>query len=653
MNYKKIIAAFCLACLYLSAGAAINLPKVSIAGQEFYVYETRKGDSMYGIAKRYGWNIDRLMEMNPTLAKKMTKGAKVYFPVASDDATEVAAPVEFSAESYPVIQHVVKKGDSVYSIARMYDVPVETIYLYNPDSKYGVKRGSVITIPQEAATINDGDRFLYYAIRQGDSLQSIADTYNTSVEQLMRDNKGVSDNNFSTGDLLRISVNSNKDAMVTKEVDKTVLDHVETYKAGKDDTWESVAQKTGTDPEQLKSMNPDTEMKKNARIEVPVFETSHIVTEVVPTDDRLNMPGGLHDIYSDVHGLNNSDTAASEVRVALLIEDAQSKRDNEFTRGALLAIDRLKQSPYKIEFKIMQDRRSDTDSVAAVRTMTKDLDDFQPDLVVTTYEKNFPLWLANYGETNGIEIVNSFDVKSDLYLENPSIIHLLTPSAYFSEAVAEWEKETFGNYKLIMAGKKDPDDAFAEAIIAKSPGKVETLAVEALAEKKLTDWDRYLIYGYCTSRDDVAALLNAIATLKEENPLADVKVMGRLNWITYADAMKEQFAKADVYFPSRFFFDHVSAEGRKFISDYSAVFGHGPIRAFPTYAVAGYDITNYFVESLASNEGDFNEISPERNELQTPINLQRVGNWGGLFNPSAYIIHYPAYGDVEKILIRR
>lgn len=634
--------------------ADVNLPKVTVAGQEFYVYELKKGDSLYGISNRFGWNVDRLMEINPSLVRKLSKGSKVYFPVDDEIADNYEAPVDFSSDSYPVIQHVVKKGDSVYSIAKMYDVPVDKIYLYNPDTKYRLKRGSVVTIPQEPKDINDGSRFLFYAIRPGDSLNSIADTYNTSVEQIMRDNKGVSHSNFEAGDLLRLSVNSKRNDIVTQTVDETRLAHVDSYKAEKDDTWESVARKTNSDAEQLREMNEGTELKKNARIDVPVFATTHAERDVVAEDERENSPEGMIDIYNDVHNIVRDDSAsAASVSVAVLIEDPQSKRDNEFVRGALLAIDRLKNSPYQIRFKLLQDRTAAADSLHAVKALLDSLKSFSPDLVVTTCEKNFPNWLAEYGEDNGVEIVNSFDVKSELYMQNPAVIHLLTPSSYFSEAVAEWFSSTFPDHKLLAAGKKDADDAYAEAILARVSEAPASVDAETLAEMKLDDFGRYLIYCYPTSKDEVTAILNAVASLKEANPLASVKVMGRPNWITFADDHKSLFASADIYFPSRFFFDHNSPDARKFIADYTSYFGHGPIKAFPTYAASGFDIMSYFIENLASNEGDFNASVGEKEELQTPINLQRMGNWGGFFNPSAYVIHYQPYGDVEKILIKK
>ncbi len=649
---KSIFVTFVVSLLCFSVDAQVNLPTVNIAGQDFYVYESKKGDSLYGISNKFGWNVDRLTELNPTLVKRLSKGSKVYYPVVVNADADIKEPIVFSADSYPVIQHIVKKGDSVYAISKMYGVPVELIYSYNPDSKYGLKRGSVITIPQEPKAINEGSSFLFYAIRPGDTLNSIADTYNSSVEQLMRDNKGISNSNFETGDVLRVRVNSKQQQFVTEMVDETKMSHVDSYTAVKNDTWESVAQKTGADIDDLREFNAGTELKKNAHIDVPVVVTSQVQTTVEVHDEREDSHEGLLDIYKDVHMISDLDSVGEKsVSVAFVIENPKSKRDNEFVRGALMAIDKKKLSPFKIKFKLLLDNHTSADSVKVVSSLVDSLDIFKPDVVISTYEKNFPVWLAQYGEDNGVEIVNSFDVKNEFYLENPSMIQLLSPSGYFSEAVAEWENSAFSDYKIILAGKKDADDAFAAAILSKSSDSPASVDAESLQQMTLDDWGHYLIYGYPTSKNDVAALLKAVETLKENNPLASIKVMGRPNWITFADNLKEQFAKVDVYFPSRFFFDHTGEDGKKFIADYSEVFGHGPIRSFPTYAAAGFDIMNYFMDNLAYNESDFNKNNNQAKELQSPITLQRVGNWGGFFNPSAYIIRYNPFGEIEKIII--
>ena len=108
---KKYILSVAMAmCVFFSASAAgkdKNLPKVNIAGSEYYMYEVKKGDSKYGIANRFGWNIDRLDQLNPSLNGKIEKGTKIYYP-ADTDTHETSTLVEFSApDSYPVIRHIV------------------------------------------------------------------------------------------------------------------------------------------------------------------------------------------------------------------------------------------------------------------------------------------------------------------------------------------------------------------------------------------------------------------------------------------------------------------------------------------------------------------------------------------------------------------
>lgn len=661
LKMKRYILSVASVCFFLSCAFAANdikLPKVSIAGEEYYVYQVKKGDSLYGISNRYGWDVDRLASLNPSQSLHLEKGAKIYFPVNDKPKAVDARNHEFVLpETYPMIRHIVKKGDSVYSIAKIYGVPVDVVYTYNPETKGGLKRGSVVNIPQNAKPINDGVSFYYYSIRPGDTLNGIAETYNTSVEDLMRDNKGLSEYKFKVSDVIRVRVNSNKGKLITETVEETHVDHLESVKATKDDSWQSISDKTGVEVEELLEANAGTKLKKNASIVVPVMVTSQVEKEVEFSDDREGSAEGRHEIYNQVHAIEDTDSISgfySPVNVAVIIEDPKSKRDNEFTRGVFLALDELKESPFRINLKVIHDDKAASDSVSVTQRIVSDLDGFNPDLIVATYEKNFPVWLAKYGDDNATEIVNAFDVKNELYLDNPSIIHLLTPSPYFTEEVAEWTASSFGNYQIVLVGKEDPEDAFATAIVERVGGKSPIcIQIEALAEMNLDEGGAYLFYGYPTGRDDVSSMLTAISDLAEKCPLARIKVMGRPNWITFSDGLKEQFAKADVYFPSRFFFDHAGKAGKEFIADYSAAYGHGPIRSFPTYAAAGYDIINYFIPGLASNSGDFNVPVSDGNELQTPISLERVGNWGGFFNPSAYIIHYNTYGDVEKILISK
>lgn len=646
-KYIRSIGVTLLAAAFLCGQGATNLPKVNISGQDYYVYEVKGGDSLYGIANRYGWNVARLTELNPAHSVKLKKGAKIYYPASEQSTAETAHRAYEKPETYPTVQHVVRRGETVYGLAKMYEVSVDDIYQANPGSKNGIKRDQVIVIPQKAQDINDSGKFFFYQVKPGDTLKGIADAYNTSVAQILGDNKGLSDSNFEVGAVIRVAVDANAEKVATETVEKTLLAHIDTYTADKDDTWETLAEKTGVDAEELMEANHGTKLKKNVEIAVPVVETTTVEVETEATDDRENTSEGRREIYNEVHGLAQNGDAqdAARAKIALLIEDPMSKRDNEFTRGAFLALDELARDR-RVSLKVIQDN-------APSDSLVKSIDDFGAEVVIATYEKNFPEWLSSYGEKNGVEIVNAFDVKNEYYLENPSMIHLLTPSAYFYDETAEWLSRNLGDNVLVMVGKEDPSDGIAETMLAKrNAADVIKVVPEQIAEMPLKSGESYLFYGYASGKDDVVKMLDAIEMLKDNNPGADVKVIGRPNWITMADALGEKFTRCDVYFPSRFYFDHNGDSGKEFIAKYTAQYGHGPIRSYPTYAVSGYDIMNYFASGLEVNDGDFNRTVPDRQEIQTPISLRRVGNWGGFFNPSVYMIRYAPYGSVEKYVIR-
>lgn len=646
-KYIRRIGFAVMAMSIAAAQSAPNLPQVNISGEDYYVYEVKGGDSLYGIANRFGWNVGRLTELNPAHSVKLKKGVKVYYPVIESSVADAGHRVYEKPETYPTVNHVVGRGETVYGIAKMYGVSVDDIYAANPGSKNGIRRDEVIIIPQRADAINDGDKFFYYQIRPGDTLKGISDAYNTSVARILADNKGISDSNFEVGAVLRIAVDANAANVETQTVEKTQLSHMDSYTVEKDDTWETLAEKTGVDADDLMEANNGTKLKKNVEIAVPVMETVAVEVETEATDDRENTSLGRREIYNEVHGIADGSQGgdSSQARIALLIEDPMSKRDNEFTRGTFLALDELSRD-HRVSLKVLQDD-APKDSLIML------FEEFRPEVVIATYEKNFPEWLGSYGEQNGVEIVNAFDVKNEYYLENPSMIHLLTPSAYFYDEVAEWIGRTLGQNILVMVGKEDTSDGIAESLLAKRGGAEVLKSVpEQIAEMPLKAGESYLFYGYASTKDDVSKMLDAIEMLKENNPGADVKVLGRPNWITMADALAEKFTCCDVYFPSRFYFDHNGESGKEFIAKYSAQYGHGPIRSYPTYAVAGYDIMNYFASELQANDGDFNMTVPEGRELQTPISLRRVGNWGGFFNPSVYMIRYAPYGGVEKYVIK-
>ncbi len=81
--------------------------------------------------------------------------------------------------------YVVMKGDSLYKIAKKYNVSIEELMKYNNLEGTLIYPDQILVIPQ---VINDKVYFLEYVSNKDDSLNSIALKYNLSIDDILKYN---------------------------------------------------------------------------------------------------------------------------------------------------------------------------------------------------------------------------------------------------------------------------------------------------------------------------------------------------------------------------------------------------------------------------------------------------------------------------------
>ena len=104
-------------------------------------------------------------------------------------------------------------------------------------------------------------------------------------------------------------------------------------------------------------------------------------------------------------------------RLPCLLSEPAARKDLEFTRGFLTGVDRLKHSGIKLNITVVNGNRTSTDVLT-------ELSDLNPDIVFLTTEKGIPSYLSEYAEVSQTPLVNTFDVKNELYTRNPYVIQL-------------------------------------------------------------------------------------------------------------------------------------------------------------------------------------------------------------------------------------
>ena len=149
-------------------------------------YVVKSGDSLWAIANRYNTTVDTLKSINNLTSNTLSIGQVLKLP------SEPSTP-------NPGNTYVVKSGDSLWSIANRYNTTVNILKSLNNLTSNTLSIGQVLKLPP-TSTPNTGNT---YVVKSGDSLWSIANRYNTTVNTLKSLNN-LTSNLLSIGQVLKL-----------------------------------------------------------------------------------------------------------------------------------------------------------------------------------------------------------------------------------------------------------------------------------------------------------------------------------------------------------------------------------------------------------------------------------------------------------------
>ena len=191
------------------------------------IYIVKKGDTLYGIANKYGISVDELKAINNLTSNDLSVGQVLKIPEIIED--------DVPNENI----YIVKSGDTLYSIANKYGMSVQELKDLNKLTSNTLSIGQQLVVSEGNAGTLDT-----YTVKAGDTLYSIANKYGLTVNELKQLNNLTSDI-LSIGQVLNIS-NSNT----------SLPSNTYTVKSG--DSLYSIAKKYGITVDALKSANGKT-----------------------------------------------------------------------------------------------------------------------------------------------------------------------------------------------------------------------------------------------------------------------------------------------------------------------------------------------------------------------------------------------------------
>lgn len=116
-------------------------------------------------------------------------------------ATTIVTPSEEEIISEGTV-YTVKSGDTLYSIAKQYNVSVDDIVNQNNLVSNNLTIGTKLLIPSGKSS-----NIIVYTVQRGDSLWALANNYNTTIDDIKRLNNLTSDV-LTVGQELQIKKNT-------------------------------------------------------------------------------------------------------------------------------------------------------------------------------------------------------------------------------------------------------------------------------------------------------------------------------------------------------------------------------------------------------------------------------------------------------------
>lgn len=223
-NYKKYAEAVVKAVTEYA-----GYKYVPLAGSDYYV--VKKGDTLWSIARAYGLTVDKLKSLNNLTSNNLTIGDSLIVKDSSGNS-------DSSSSTDNNKYYIVKKGDSLYSIARSNNMTVDKLKSLNNLTSNILSIGQRLIISSGSNVSNN-----VYVVKKGDTLWSIANNFNVSVNDLKNANN-KSNNSLSIGERLIIPGKS------TGENVSTII-----YTVKNGDNLYSIARRYNVTVNEIKSLN--------------------------------------------------------------------------------------------------------------------------------------------------------------------------------------------------------------------------------------------------------------------------------------------------------------------------------------------------------------------------------------------------------------
>jgi LysM repeat protein len=649
---KYFLALFiCFFIISFSAFAQEKITKHTVA----------KGETVIQIAQQYKITPSDIYRLNPDAQNGIAPNMVLLIQSVSNGNTlkqsnKVSVKTEVSASK----THIVAQKETIYGLAKMYNVTVDDLEKANPELvKEGLKIGGVLKIPSKSKKSDQSEvkiepksskqkttaktEMIYHSVVAKETKYSIAKIYGISVEDLEKANPEIKEG-LQIGFRLKIagrktstSLNRKEDeVVVVKPIEK--VEEVMTYEVKPKETLYGLTKKFAIDQEELFRLNPNLKngVKEGMILKFPTDVIINEVTEKkfspltksLKTQDEKKLVMLLPFNISKIE----SDTVNSTV--SRLKKDKFLNMTLDFYAGALIAIDSAKTLGLNVNIQIL-DSQETKNSSNVDELITQNNIDKAAVVIGPFYQSNVEK-TAEILAKNDVFVISPLSKDSSKSYKN---LILATPSnEMIKSAMFDFLKEKNGNIVAVI----DPKKGNSKKYIAQNYKDVKFVPMDVTGEFTADSIARTLIktkmnYVILDSEKTgmILKTINFLITLSKDYQVQLV-ILEKNETLDFEEIPLDKLAKLQMLYPS------LTSENE---TDESLIFDRtfkDKNKVFPNqFATRGFDITFDTLLRLSQEKSFAATLDADATQqVESKFDYDKKNPGDSFTNKGIYILYY-------------
>ena len=555
---------------------------------------------------------------------------------ANSQVTVVPSTTKITIDGKDFYLHVVKPGETLYSISRAYNVLQKDIIFYNPDAQESIKAGEELKIPVETETQTNNaqelEQFIRHITEQGQTIYWLTRNYNITEEELYRYNPELANAVLQAGQVVRIPRKTD----IVAAPENVVVDT---------DTIQQRPVVTITNPDCFESQKNDFRIA----MFLPLF-----------IDDNFPVSAPDSTMTRDAYGRYKYHNGRYWI-------SPRSANALEFYQGAMIAVDSLKKQGINAKIDLF-------DTMHDAEKMTQ--------LLNNDELKNTDLMIAPFGPSVAelVDLVSNFSHENRIYCVSPTVMNAssLRNNPYLIQ-VNSGEINTVAplvnhiasqkNIHITLIGNhSEPDQTLYNAYL----NRLKTVFADSIftafqmSAEDMQQPATYLKRGKMNAviiPSAHEAFVNVVAgQLYVSSNNFQINVYGLAAWTKFLKLDLEYLHKLEFRYATTFYIDYNNLAVRDFLKNFNSVYHTEPtmltgldrISPYPyQFAFLGYDVAYFFLSALKKFGENFGNCIPEYRVdlLQSEFHFERIDQYGGYRNSHFNIYKYNRDYTIVKDII--